>query len=96
LGREGGPEWTAKDRAVAQAYMMFRDLACPQCGNPKSVCHAVGLDGELYGEPVVCHLTAASERARKREWDRLKSHGDDAVLDTAGVYIQVKRRQQAD
>jgi hypothetical protein len=41
---------------------------------------------------VVCHLTAASERARQREWDRLKSHGADTVLDTAGVYIQVKRR----
>jgi hypothetical protein len=91
-GREDGPAWSGKDRAIAQAYVLFRDRLCPQCGNPKSLCHDVELDGELYGEPVVCHLTAATERAGKREWDRLKSHGDDAVLDTAGVYIQVKRR----
>ena len=92
MGRQDGPEWTDKDRAVAQAFVLFRDRLCPQCGNPKSLCHDVELDGELYGEPAVCHLTAASERARKREWDRLKGHGDDTVLDTAGVYIQVKRR----
>ena len=92
LGRTGGPEWTDKDRAIAQAWVLFRDRLCPQCGNPKTLCHDVELDGDLYGEPVVCHLTAASERARKREWDRLKGHGEDTVVDTAGVYIQVKKR----
>jgi hypothetical protein len=72
--------------------VLFRDQLCPECGNPKKLCHDVELDGELYGEPVVCHLTAATARAKKREWDRLQSLGSDVEVDTAGLYIQVKRR----
>jgi hypothetical protein len=73
--------------------VLFRDRLCPQCGNPKTLCHDVELDGELYGEPVVCHLTAAA---------RVPNAGDGPVegegrsgreVDTAGVYVQVKRRE---
>jgi hypothetical protein len=93
-GRHEGPEWTGKDREIAQAYVLFRDRLCPQCGNPKTLCHDVELDGELYGEPVVCHLTAAARRAERREMDLLKGKaGPDHEVDTAGVYVQVKRRE---
>jgi hypothetical protein len=93
MGRQDGPDWTSKDRAIAQAWVLFQDLLCQQCGNPKKVCHDPDLDGELYGEVVHCHLTAAIARAQQREMDRYKGQaGPDVDVEMAGAYVTVKRR----
>jgi rubredoxin len=91
----GEPIWTVQDRAIAQAWLEYQDTkVCPFCGSPKDICHARELDGELYGEVVQCHVTAAVARVRKAEWARYEGQAsEDAEVDTAGAYVAVRQRQ---
>lgn len=91
-----GPVWTEEDRAVVLAWHAYQESLCALCGNPRDVCHAKELDGELYGQVQVCHVTAARERVRKREWDRFKGQAsDDVEVETAGAYVAVYQRDPA-
>lgn len=90
----GEPRWTERDRTIAQAWLEHLDTVCPLCGNPKELCHDRDLDGEIYGEVVTCHITAAIARTRKREWDRFTAQGsEDVEVATDGAYVTVKHRQ---
>lgn len=91
--RPGQPLWTAEDRAIVLAWHTYNESLCSMCGNPRDICHDPNLTGQVHGEIHVCHITAAVERTRKREWDRFKGQASaDVEVDTDGAYVAVFRR----
>jgi hypothetical protein len=95
MGRVRQPDearWTPDDRAVAVAWIAYRDSLCPGCGVPRDEGWHPDADGAWVGEILHCHVCAAMDRARDRH---LAQEDDDTAVERAGMRAVARRREGA-
>lgn len=59
-------EWDDVERDWMLALDHWRTTTiCPLCGNPKSVCRSIDIDGHVSVDVERCHVSAAIARKQK-------------------------------
>lgn len=59
LGTDSNKPWGKWDLLLAEAYQIFLDECCKQCGLPKYMCHSEDPDMQFVVETDVCEAKKA-------------------------------------
>lgn len=70
LGKDSNKPWTKTDILLAKAYERYLAELCPQCGQPKYICHNDDNAIQFKAVADVCLSRAKAEKAQAEEAER--------------------------